>query len=164
MDISPICSSILCDMPLNLVGGGPIIWTSWGTSWEEIWQNLASALRVRNTCSSGGELLKNCSTAIDNSTATSSNTCQQWTQSHFSAGQQSQPYFQLQRHTVQHLLPPADDSITNRQMNSKHLHTYWKDYRNVVQHQPPTDTHSFSRRTIIDKYFHSYRQVNLHVL
>ena len=72
--ILAMCSSTLADMPENLPGSGPIILMSWGTSRCAIWQNLASARMQRNTCSSGGFPLKNCSIAIASSVQMSSKT------------------------------------------------------------------------------------------
>ena len=47
-------SSTLADIPANLLGSGPIILTSCGTSRDPIVQNFSSAFMQRHTCSSGG--------------------------------------------------------------------------------------------------------------
>ena len=47
-------SSTLADIPANLLGSGPIILTSCGTSRDPIVQNFRSAFMQRHTCSSGG--------------------------------------------------------------------------------------------------------------
>ena len=69
-----IRASLRSDCPLNLVGWGPIICTSWGTSCEDMRQNLANAFRHLQTSVSWGLPPSTWRMAIVSSTATSSNT------------------------------------------------------------------------------------------
>merc|ERR1719480_444553 len=72
--LAMIGSSTRLERPENLLGSGPIILTSCGTSRLPMVQNLSSAFMHRHTFSSSGFPWKNCKIAIASSEQTSSKT------------------------------------------------------------------------------------------